>query len=504
MRPDFMYFLGFDLGSSFIKASILDADNQQCIAQATIPDQEMKMVAYEPGWAEQDPDQWWMDIKLLTQKIIAKSGIDGDSIAGIGISYQMHGLVIIDKTGKVLRPSIIWCDSRAVHIGDQAFQSLGSNYCLTHLLNSPGNFTASKLRWVIENEPDIAARIYAFMLPGDFINYRFTGEMNTTISSLSEGIFWDFKNNEVSVKLLENYHISPTWTPEILPSFSIQGRVTKKIADELGLKAGTPVSYRAGDQPNNAFSLNVNQPGEIAATAGTSGVVYAVHDSLMTDPFSRVNAFAHINHEPDSIRIGTLLCINGTGIANSWLKRLLSQSGVTSYDQMNQLASQVQIGSDNLQFMPFGNGAERMLGNKMVGSHLHGLNFNIHGAGHLARSIQEGIVFAFKYGTDILSEHGFRPKTIKAGKSNMFLSPVFRQLFSSLIDIPLEFFDTDGATGAARGAGIGQGHYTLDNAFDSLKKIETIFPDPAINKDLTEIYSIWKRQLEITIKDLPT
>ncbi|MEP7320703.1 MAG: FGGY family carbohydrate kinase [Saprospiraceae bacterium] len=499
-----MYFLGIDLGSSFIKASILDADNQQCIAQASVPDQEMKMIAHEADWAEQDPDQWWQDIKLLTKKIISKSGIDGHSIAGIGISYQMHGLVVIDKAGKVLRPSIIWCDSRAVQIGEHALQTLGSNYCLQHLLNSPGNFTASKLRWVIENEPEIAARIHAFMLPGDFINYRFTKEINTSISALSEGIFWDFKNNTVSGKLLENYQIPEAWIPEILPSFSIQGRVTKDIADELGLKTGTPVSYRAGDQPNNAFSLNVNQPGEIAATAGTSGVVYAVQDSLMTDPLSRVNAFAHINHDPASIRIGTLLCINGTGIANSWLKRLLSQSGLTSYDQMNELASQIPLGSDQLQFIPFGNGAERLLGNKIVGSHLHGLNFNIHSTGHVARAVQEGIVFAFKYGTDILSEAGFRPKTIKAGKSNMFLSPVFRQLFSSLINIPLEFFDTDGATGAARGAGIGQGHYTLDNAFGSLKKIETIFPDPSIQTTLNDIYSIWKNQLENTIKNLPS
>jgi xylulokinase len=396
-----MFFLGLDLGSSFIKASIIEADSQQCIATASAPEQEMGMITVHPGWAEQDPDQWWKYIKLLIQKVISKSGIDGHLIAGIGISYQMHGLVIIDQAGQVLRPSIIWCDSRAVEIGDKAFTELGTNYCLNHLLNSPGNFTASKLRWVIENEPGIADKIFAFMLPGDFINYRLTGEINTTISSLSEGMFWDFKNNNVSGTLLEYYQIPSSWTPEILPTFSVQGGITSEIAKELGMTQGTPVSYRAGDQPNNAFSLNVNLPGEVATTAGTSGVVYAIQDNLKTDPLSRVNAFAHVNHVANMPRIGTLLCINGTGIANSWLKKLLSQSGAVSYDQMNQMVSEIPLGSEGLQFIPFGNGAERMLDNKIIGSHLHGLNFNMHGVGHMARSIQEGIVFAFKYGMDI-------------------------------------------------------------------------------------------------------
>ena len=496
-----MYFLGIDLGSSFIKASLIDAGSQHCIAQASVPDQEMGMIAHHPGWAEQDPDQWWSNIKLLTKLIIAKSGINGQDIAGIGISYQMHGLVIIDHAGHVLRPSIIWCDSRAVHIGDEAFQSLGSEYCLSHLLNSPGNFTASKLRWVIENEPSIAHKIHAFLLPGDFINYRFTGEINTTASSLSEGMFWDFKNNTVANKLLDYYKIDHEWTPRVLPTFSIHGGVTKNIALELGLKEGTPICYRAGDQPNNAFSLNVNQAGEIAATAGTSGVVYAVQDSLQTDLHSRVNAFAHVNHTSNNTRIGTLLCINGTGIANSWLKKLLSQSGNVSYELMNQLAAVAPLGSQGLSFFPFGNGSERMLNNKILGSQLNGLNFNIHTSSHVARAIQEGIVFAFKYGTDILSENGFKAKTIKAGKANMFLSPVFRQLFSSLINVPLEFFDTDGATGAARGAGIGQGYYTLENAFTSLQKLEVIEPEPSIQSILDENYYQWKSKLESIIQN---
>jgi xylulokinase len=499
-----MYFLGLDLGSSFIKASLLDRETQQCVAQATVPDHEMGMIAIKPGWAEQNPDQWWEYIKTLIRKIIIKSNINGHDIAAIGISYQMHGLVLIDQLGRVLRPSIIWCDSRAVAIGDQAFRSLGSDYCLTHLLNSPGNFTASKLRWVIENEPEVASQIHSFMLPGDFVNFRLTGEINTTVSALSEGMFWDFHEQTLAAKLFDYYEIPMNWAPKILPTFSIQGGVSPGVAQELGLKTGIPVSYRAGDQPNNAFSLNVNQPGEMATTAGTSGVVYAVQDTVQTDPLSRVNAFAHVNHQPSSVRIGTLLCINGTGIANSWFKKLLSQSGMTTYEQMNELVSSVPLGSEGLQFIPFGNGAERMLGNKSIEGHFTGLNFNIHHSGHMARAVQEGIVYAFKYGTDILSKNGFKANTIKAGKANMFLSPVFRQLFSTLLDVPLEFFDTDGATGAARGAGIGSGHYTPENAFDSLKKIEIIYPDHSIQSRLIDHYNTWKLRLENIIQLLPS
>lgn len=496
-----MYFLGFDLGSSFIKASLVDAETQKSIGLASVPDQEMGMTAIHPGWAEQDPNLWWSLIKLLTKKILYKTGIPGHEIKSIGISYQMHGLVIVDKTGTVLRPSIIWCDSRSVSIGEQAFNALGHDYCIRHLLNSPGNFTASKLRWVIENEPEIAEKIHAFMLPGDFINYKLTGEINTSVSSLSEGMFWDFKTNTCSHKLLDYYTISSDWTPKIVPTFSIQGELKQDIALELGLKTGTPVCYRAGDQPNNAFSLNVNKPGEIATTAGTSGVVYGVQDNLTTDPHSRVNAFAHVNHSSDHPHIGTLLCVNGTGIANSWVKKYASLGGEASYEKLNALASEVNS-SEGLLFLPFGNGAERMLGNKLIQSHMAGLDFNRHHPGHFIRAVQEGIVFALHYGTEIMKSNGLNPKTIKAGRANMFLSPLFRQMFSSLLNIPLEFYDTDGATGAARGAGIGSGHYTMENAFTFLQKIEEISPDKQEHNKLTEKYHNWKAYLDFILSSI--
>lgn len=494
LRPYFMYLLGIDLGSSFIKVSVMDAQSQRQLGTASVPDQEMAMESQKVGWAEQDPELWWTYIKSGIQKIISDTGIDPKLIKAIGMSYQMHGLVVIDQEGKVLRPSIIWCDSRAVEIGDRAFHQLGSDYCLHHLLNSPGNFTASKLNWVIGHEPRLAEKIKHFLLPGDFINYKLTGEVNTTIPALSEGMFWDFAQDTLALPLFHQYQINPQWCPKTVDTFAIQGQVKSDVARELGLNPGIPVSYRSGDQPNNAFSLNVMQPGEIATTAGTSGVVYGIQNKLNTDDQSRVNAFAHVNHTFHDPRIGILLCINGTGISNSWLKKVLGNT--FSYSALNDMAASVPLGSGDLLFFPFGNGAERMLGNKLVHSHLSQLNFNQHQIPHLSRAVQEGIVFAFRYGMDIMIANGMVPDKIKAGKANLFLSPVFRQLFSTALNVPLEFYDTDGATGAARGAGIGLGLYDTVSAFDHLTRMEEITPDTQIESQLNDIYQQWKHQLD--------
>ncbi|MDZ4708476.1 MAG: FGGY family carbohydrate kinase [Saprospiraceae bacterium] len=495
-----MYLLGIDLGSSFIKVAVMDAQSQMPLITVSVPEQEMNMDAHEVGWAEQDPELWWDYVKRAIQQAIQKSEIDSRNIVAIGISYQMHGLILTDREGKTLRPAIIWCDSRAVGIGDKAFRQLGEDYCLRHLLNSPGNFTASKLSWVIQQEPGIVSKIEHFLLPGDFINFKLTGTINTTVPALSEGMFWDFSQNTLALPVLNHYQIQSIWCPKIVDTFAIQGEVKADIAAELGLNAGVPVCYRAGDQPNNAFSLNVMRPGEIAATAGTSGVVYGIQNQLHTDKQSRINAFAHVNHTLQDPRIGILLCINGTGISNSWLKKAWGNS--YNYSQLNELAASVPIGADQLMFFPFGNGAERMLGNRLVHSHLMNLNFNKHQLPHLSRAVQEGIAFSFRYGMEIMIQNGMSPSKIKAGKANLFLSPLFRQLFTTSLNTPLEFYDTDGATGAARGAGIGLGLYTHENAFDHLKKMEEIYPDKQIETNLNDNYQKWKNQLDLILTPL--
>ena len=491
-----MYLLGYDIGSSSVKASLVNAVTGKCVASAFYPKTEATIIAVKQGWAEQEPSNWWENLKLSTKAIMTESGIKADEIKAIGISYQMHGLVCVDKNQNVLRPAIIWCDSRAVPYGQKAFETIGEEKCLSHLLNSPGNFTASKLAWIKENEPEIFEKIYKIMLPGDYIAMKLTGEICTTVSGLSEGMFWDFKNNCVADFLMSYYGFDKSIIADIKPTFSEQGRVTEIAAQELGLKAGIPVTYRAGDQPNNALSLNVFNPGEIASTAGTSGVVYGVNGKVNYDPKSRVNTFAHVNHTEEQTRLGVLLCINGTGILNSWIKRTVVPEGV-SYAEMNDLAAQAPIGSGGVSILPFGNGAERMFQNREVGCSINGVNFNLHNRNHIIRAAQEGIVFSFKYGIDIMKGMGMDVNKIHAGHANMFLSPIFRETLAGVTGATIELYDTDGSVGAAKGAGIGAGIYKDNNeAFATLEKLEVIEPKLKDADAYAEAYGRWVEYLE--------
>ena len=484
------FLLGYDVGSSSIKASLVDAETGEIAASATSPETELEIIAQKTGWAEQYPHAWWNNVKSATAEIKAKLGVDTDAIKAIGISYQMHGLVIVDKNKQVLRPSIIWCDSRAVETGEKALIEIGKDKCLKHLLNSPGNFTASKLKWVMEEEPEIFSKIHKIMLPGDYIAMMMTGEIKTTPSGLSEAILWDFKKQGIAEMVLQYYDIPDDLIPELVPTFSIQGELTAKAAEELGLRPGTKVSYRAGDQPNNALSLNVLNPGEIAATAGTSGVVYGISNVINYDPESRVNIFVHVNHQPDIPRYGVLLCVNGTGILNSWLKHNFMDN--LSYEQMNDLASQVKAGSEELLILPYGNGAERTLGNKNINASVHGWKFNIHKKAHFLRAAQEGIVFALNYGLGIMQDTGIEIKSIRAGNANMFLSQLFGKVFATVTDTEIELYNTDGSQGAARGAGIGAGIYkSYEDAFAGLKAIKLIKPEKTMAQVYKEIYGKW-------------
>lgn len=500
-----MYLIGYDIGSSSVKACIVDAESGKTLSNAFFPKKEAPILSLKAGWAEQDPEAWWGYLKEATAQAMKdaaeKAGCPvstlKEGLSAIGISYQMHGLVCTDREGKALRPAIIWCDSRAVPYGQKAMQDLGSEFCLSHLLNSPGNFTAAKLAWVKENEPELFARIDKILLPGDYIAMRLTGQAATTVGGLSEGIFWDFKQNCVSKELMNYFGFDENLIPEIKPTFSEQGRVTAAVADELGIKAGIPVTYRAGDQPNNALSLNVFNPGEIASTAGTSGVVYGVNGTVSYDPQSRVNTFAHVNHlmngEP---RLGVLLCINGTGILNSWMHRHITGDGY-SYEDMNRMAEQVPVGSEGLSIIPFGNGAERVLENRETGCVIEGLNFNIHRREHLLRAAQEGIVFAFKYGMEVMAGMGMNIDRIHAGRANMFLSPLFRNTLAGITGATIDLYETDGSVGAAKGAGIGAGIYkNTQEAFASLEKLQTIEPDEALRPQYEEAYANWLKALQ--------
>ena len=487
-----MLSLGIDLGTSSIKVSVVDASTQRCIASAQYPETEREIISSQPGCAEQSPTQWWDDVKKAIQKINAGNKYNPRDIKAIGIAYQMHGLVCIDKNTNILRDSIIWCDSRAVEIGNDACQKIGEEKCLSHLLNSPGNFTASKLAWVKQYEPEIYEKIDKIMLPGDFIAMMFTGEISTSIAALSEGIFWDFKNNELSKDVMKHFGFDISFIPEIRNVFAEHGKLSSPVAKELSLTAGIAVSYKAGDQPNNALSLNVLQPGEVAATAGTSGVIYAVIDQLIHDKQSRVNSFAHVNHTTEENRIGVLLNINGTGILNRWIKNIAGSS--LTYQQINDAAATIKPGSDSLTILPFGNGAERMLNNKTVNAHIRQIDFNRHGSAHLYRAAQEGIAFALRYGFDIMRENDIHPSVIRAGRANMFLSSVFTETFVNTTNTPVEFYNTDGSIGAAIGASIGAGFFkSFKEAFSKNKPIQKV--EPQQTTLYNDLYEQWKTVL---------
>jgi xylulokinase len=508
-----MFTIGIDLGSSSIKLSLFDAETGLGFTTIQLPETELPIIALKPGWAEQDPNEWWRLIQLGIPQLIAQSGIHGDEVAAIGITYQMHGLVCVDEQLQPVRPAIIWCDSRAVPYGNEAFDAIGKESALKHLLNSPGNFTAAKLAWVKHHEPEIYAKIFKIMLPGDFIALKLTGEFSTTFSGLSEGILWDFVHQEPSKQVLDIFGFDPSLLSQPLPQFGNHGTILPEIAAQLGISPKTILSYRAGDQPNNAFSLHVLEPGELAATAGTSGVVYGVTDQINYDPLSRVNTFLHVNHTETAPRLGILLCINGIGITNSWIRKNFTPH--LTFEEMNTLAATAPVGSEGLLFIPFGNGVERMLENRESEAQLIGLQYHIHSMQHIIRAAHEGIAFAFAYGMEIMQQMGVEMKVIRAGNTNMFLSPIFRQTLATLTETEIHLYNTDGSLGAARGAAVGAGIYAnginspelkhwaidekiyknMDDAFKTLEVVEKVLPIPADKEILESTYQQWKNRL---------
>ncbi len=478
--------------------TLFDADRGQSLGHATYPESEQPIDAPHAGWAEQAPSMWWDHFVSGFQALMKASGADPDSIQAIGIAYQMHGLVCVERDREVVRPSIIWCDSRASSYGDAAFDEIGHAKCLSRTLNSPANFTAAKLAWVRHNEPEIYDRIDKFMLPGDYIAMRLTGEVNTTASGLSEGVLWDFPRRAVSEEVLKACGIEASLVPDLVPSIGYQGTIMKDVAQQLGLNSTVQITYRGGDQPNNALSLNVLAPGHIAATAGTSGVMYAVSDQDVADPDLKVNTFLHLNDDEANKRNGILLCVNGAGSMYRWTRQLTETA---TYEEMNDLASRCGPGAEGVVVFPFGNGSERILGNRNPGASLLGLDVNRHDSSHVARAAMEGVAFAMKLGFDVFRTLDVSPETVAAGSANMFLSPLFRSIFANVTQTSLALYNTSGSEGAARAAAVGSGYFSsLEEALASIEVIEEIDPQQSESSRYLELYERWKTRLEAHVQ----
>ncbi len=487
--------LGIDLGTSAVKAALLDAETGVCVASSVIPDQEIPRSSPEPGWTEQSPDDWW---DATCAAILSLPAELRSRVTGIGIAYQMHGLVLIDRNGEAVRPAIIWSDGRALSSGEKLLAEIGSAAAKT-LLNRPGNFTASKLRWVRDSEPENFNKVWKAMLPGDYIAYRLSGQATTTSTGLSEMIAWDYEQEGVSKKVWSAAGGTDEMLPSLVPIFGEQGHLASDQAKALGLPAGVSLCYRAGDQPNNALSLNVLEPGEVAATVGTSGVLYGVTEKIASDPRERVNTFLHVNHKKETARLGVLSCVNGAGSFYSWVRRALAAG---SFQELNVLAEKSEIGARGLLALPYGNGPERSLGNKGPGAQFVNIDVNRHSREDMARASQEGIVFAMRLGAEVFGELGQKPTRIRAGTGNMFKSPLFCQTFADNMAADLELYETDGAVGAARGAGIGAGLFGFKEAFRGLEKIATYRPDPATGERYRQVYGHWKQQLDLAMENL--
>ncbi len=486
--------IGLDIGSSSVKASLIDCASGRVIMHATSPATEMAILSPQAGWAEQHPDVWWEHVRNCLSALRNKAPAELARVKAIGVAYQMHGLVLVDREGNPVRPAIIWCDSRAVQIGESAFKTLGEDTCLSKLGNSPGNFTAAKLAWVKQNEPEAFSKTAYFMLPGDYIAFKLTGRFGTTPSGLSEGILWDFQHNEPGIFLLKHFGISPALLPPVSGNCAVFDQVRSEVAAELGLPKGAVVSYRAGDQPNNALALNVINPGEIGANAGTSGVIYGVTERLGVDRLSRVNNFLHVNSTENLPRIGVLMCVNGTGSFYRWLKGTIAPH--LNYQEINSLAESSPIGARGISALPYGNGAERTLCNKVVGASLENLDLNRHSAADIFRAGQEGIVFALAYGLEIMRSMGLSPTCVRAGLANMFQSALFQRTFATTTGVPVELLTTDGSEGAARAAGIGAGLYTFENAFVGLTRHAVVEPEAGARQATEEAYGRWKEALQ--------
>ena len=481
--------IGYDIGSSFVKAALVDVETGRPIARARVPEVEISIDALQIGWAEQDPNLWWQYLCDATKKLLSDAQIKADQISSIGISYQMHGLVLVDQELNPLRKSIIWCDSRATHFGEKAFEKLGKDYCKDHLLNSPGNFTASKLAWVIENEPELYQKAHKLMLPGDFLAAKLSGETQTTVTGLSEGIFWDFKNDQPSKALFDHYQMDQSLVPEVVDNFTVQATVSSAGAQATGLKEGTPITYRAGDQPNNAYTLGARKAGDVVATGGTSGVVYALTDQLSGQELTKVNTFAHVDYQPQKKIFGKLLNLNGAGIQYRWLHQLMGELG---YDKLNEMAQKVPIGSNGLNVFSFGNGAERMLDNKVVNGHISNINFNIHDNNHMVRATLEGIAFAMIYGIEILKNDGVIIENLKVGNDNLFLSDVFSKTIADTLGISIQMLEATGAEGAAK-ASIARADQTQSN--NNINITKTINPNPKLRDESIASFEKWRTQL---------
>jgi xylulokinase len=446
-----MYWLGVDVGTGGSRALLVDA-NGRVRYSFVAPHEEMRML--KPLWAEQEPEDWWRASQLAIQGVLKQAKADGGAINGIGLSGQMHGLVLLDEKHSVIRPALIWCDQRSQRQVDEINAAAGPETVLRATANPVlTGFTLPKLLWVKDNEPEKYSRIKRVLLPKDFVRFKLTGEFITDVSDASGTALFDVLRRKWSDEMIGILHLDKSILPEALESSAIAGHISEEAARATGLRAGTPVVAGAGDQAASAIGNGIVRSGEVSCTVGTSGVVFAYLEKPAYDPLGRVHTFCHAIPGVWHVMGVT----QGAGLSLQWYRNRFSQN--SDYDELTADASLSPPGAHGLFWLPYLMGERTPHLDANARAAWVGLTAK-HQASDLVRSILEGVCYSLKDGLEIIRELGATPSTTRLSGGGA-KSPLWHQLFANIFNQRVTTLETQegSAFGAALLAAIGTKHY---------------------------------------------
>ncbi|HOD80027.1 MAG TPA: xylulokinase [Phycisphaerae bacterium] len=491
------YYLGIDIGTSGTKALVMDA-RAKVLATAT---GEHAISAPRPGWSEQDPANWWQATVRAVRQAIAKAGVDGRQVAGIGLSGQMHGLVILDRGGKVLRPSIIWNDQRTAREAAEIEAAVGGKKKLIALVGNVAqtSFTLTKLLWVRRNEPKIYDKIAHMLLPKDYIRLRLTGEFVGDVSDMSGTLILDQKKRNWSKKIISTFQLDQRILPPVVESHEITGRLTADVAEQLGLSAGTPVVGGGGDQPAGAVGNGVVVEGLTSATMGTSGVVYVHSSGYRTDPQSRVGTFCSCVQDEYCL----FGCILSAGGSFQWFRNTLGQAEVKQakkqrcdpYELLTAQAAAAPAGCEGVFWLPYLTGERTPHGDPYARACWIGMHSRTT-RNELVRSVMEGATFGMNDAVTLLRELGLSIRQIRLSGGGA-RSEFWRQLQADIYNATCVTINAEEgpAYGVALLAAAGTGRFK--NVREACKAgisiTRTIKPDAKSRKLYAQYYTQYRR-----------
>jgi len=480
--------LGIDIGTSGSRALLLDEAGRTQSASAD----HKAFRSPQSGWAEQDPDDWWRACQLAVRRVCEASGTQASAIQAIGLSGQMHGAVLVDAAGTVLRPAIIWCDQRT-DAECRWLERTVSESLLLELTSNPAltNFTLTKLLWIRAHEPEIWSRVRHVLLPKDYIRWRLSGEHAIDAADASGTLMLDVAWRRWSTDLLDRVGIEVDVLPQVFESPEICARVSPDGAAAIGVPAGTPIVAGAGDQAAGAVGMGITRPGAVSATIGTSGVVFAATDRPITDPKGRLHTFCHA--VPG--RWHVMGVTQAAGLSLRWLRDLVGASGGVTYDDLTAEAALVPPGAEGVLWAPYLMGERTPHCDPAIRAALVGLAAN-HSRGHVVRAVLEGVAFSLRDTFTIFSELGVPVDRIVVGGGGA-RSALWRAIQASVYGRAVETIAADegAALGAALLAGVGAGVWkTVDEAVDAtVRRGTTTSPDAESVAVMNERYAHYRR-----------